>query len=167
MNSNNPAPLTAERDWEQYRPLIETQARKYVKYGISLEDLVQEGYIGLLEAAARFDPAQNASFETYAAFWIRKHLLQAVDKELKHTQIVKSDESAVPVAPSRLATDECNSQLNLPDSMPNLEKQVLKLSYGENLTINEIGTELGLTSEKVLRIRSKALRRLRGLNQAF
>jgi RNA polymerase sigma-32 factor len=49
-------------------------AREYRAYGLDLADLVQEGNVGLLRAAARFDPDRNARLLTYAAPWIRAHI---------------------------------------------------------------------------------------------
>jgi RNA polymerase sigma-32 factor len=40
-------------------------------YGVSLADLIQEGHVGLLEAAARFEPDREVRFSTYATWWIR------------------------------------------------------------------------------------------------
>jgi RNA polymerase sigma-32 factor len=48
-------------------------ARGYVKYGVSYEDLVGEGMVGLAEAARRFDPERGVRFSAYAAWWIRAH----------------------------------------------------------------------------------------------
>ena len=53
-------------------------ARKYQAPGISFEDLVQEGTIGLMRAIDRFDPDMGWKFSTYAVFWIR----QAIGKAL-------------------------------------------------------------------------------------
>jgi RNA polymerase sigma-32 factor len=49
-------------------------AREYRAYGLDLADLVQEGNLGLLRAAARFDPDRNARLLTYAAPWIRAQI---------------------------------------------------------------------------------------------
>lgn len=62
-----------------HAPLVAKWARHYRSFGIALEDLVQEGHLGLLRAAERFDPAFGIRFSGYAAFWvrsaIRKHVL--------------------------------------------------------------------------------------------
>ncbi len=46
-------------------------ARQYRAYGLPLGDMIQEGFIGLLQAAHRFDPARAVRFATYARWWIR------------------------------------------------------------------------------------------------
>lgn len=57
---------------EQY---VQGVARKFAKgTGLSLEDLIQEGKVGLLEAARRFDPERHVHFLTYASGWIRNRM---------------------------------------------------------------------------------------------
>lgn len=47
-------------------------ARKFARYGADVEDLIQEGNIGLITAAAKFDPTMDVRFSTYAMFWVRQ-----------------------------------------------------------------------------------------------
>ncbi len=49
-------------------------ARAHRDLGVSVEDLEAEGYLGLLEAALRFDPGRGVKFSTYAAWWVRKRV---------------------------------------------------------------------------------------------
>ena len=49
-------------------------ARRYQRFGIPMNDLVQEGTIGLIHAVHRFDPGRNIRLCTYAAWWIRAHI---------------------------------------------------------------------------------------------
>ena len=51
--------------------MVRSIARSYQHLGMPLEDLVQQGQIGLLLAAAHFDPARGVRFATYAAPWVR------------------------------------------------------------------------------------------------
>ncbi len=55
-------------------------ASKYRHLGLSLEDLVSEGNIGLLQAAQHFDPARGTRFITCAVWWIRKAILKALSR---------------------------------------------------------------------------------------
>jgi RNA polymerase sigma-32 factor len=49
-------------------------AHEYRRWGVPLDDLTQQGSIGLLKAARRFDPAQRLSLRTYAGYWIRAEI---------------------------------------------------------------------------------------------
>ena len=52
--------------------LVVSIARRYSGHGISMLDLVQDGNIGLIKAANKFDPEKDCRFSTYATFWIRQ-----------------------------------------------------------------------------------------------
>jgi RNA polymerase sigma-32 factor len=51
--------------------LVIALAVRFRHYGLPVADLIQEGHIGLLEAAARFEPEREVRFSTYATWWIR------------------------------------------------------------------------------------------------
>jgi RNA polymerase sigma factor (sigma-70 family) len=56
-------------------------AKKYVTCGISLADLVQDGNIGLMKAAEKFDYRMGARFSTYAYWWIRQAIVRSIDEQ--------------------------------------------------------------------------------------
>jgi RNA polymerase primary sigma factor len=58
--------------------LVISIAKKYQNRGVQMEDLVQEGNIGLLRATERFDPGRKLRFSTYATFWIRQGITRAL-----------------------------------------------------------------------------------------
>jgi RNA polymerase sigma-32 factor len=63
---------------EACMPFVITIALEYRRWGIAIEDLVQEGNIGLLKAAERFDPERGCRLVTYAAYWIRAEIREYV-----------------------------------------------------------------------------------------
>ncbi len=56
-------------------------AREYINKGLPMEDLLNEGCIGLIHAAARFDHTKGTRFITYAAWWVRKSILKALGEQ--------------------------------------------------------------------------------------
>jgi RNA polymerase sigma-32 factor len=59
---------------ESSLPFVIAIAREYRRWGVPLEDLVQQGNLGLLKAAAKFDPEKKCRLITYAAYWIRAEI---------------------------------------------------------------------------------------------
>jgi len=71
--------------------LVISVAGKFRYFGLSMSDLIQEGHVGLLEAAARFDPAREVRFSTYATWWIRASIQ---DHILRNWSIVRGGTSS-------------------------------------------------------------------------
>jgi RNA polymerase sigma-32 factor len=71
--------------------LVIALAAKFRHYGLAAADLVQEGHIGLLEAAARFEPERDVRFSTYATWWIRASIQDYV---LRNWSIVRGGTSS-------------------------------------------------------------------------
>ncbi len=71
--------------------LVISVAARYRNFGLSINDLIQEGHIGLLEAAARFEPEREVRFATYATWWIRAAIQDYV---LRNWSIVRGGTSS-------------------------------------------------------------------------
>jgi RNA polymerase sigma-32 factor len=71
--------------------LVIALAARFKNYGLSMSDMIQEGHVGLLEAAARFEPDREIRFSTYATWWIRASLQDYV---LRNWSIVRGGTSS-------------------------------------------------------------------------
>ncbi|MGH6678930.1 MAG: RNA polymerase factor sigma-32, partial [Bradyrhizobium sp.] len=71
--------------------LVIAVAMRFRHYGLPIADLIQEGHVGLLEAAARFDPARDVRFSTYATWWIRAAIQDYI---LRNWSIVRGGTSS-------------------------------------------------------------------------
>lgn len=74
-----------------YGRLVVAIAAKFKNYGLPLGDLIQEGNIGLMEAAARFEPDLENRFSTYATWWVKA---QIQDYVLRNWSIVRTGTTA-------------------------------------------------------------------------
>jgi len=166
-------------------------AKKYHIPGLPLKDLVQEGNIGLMEAAESFDPTKG-KFGTYAFWLVKTHILKAIEKNwLVHVpswrqeanrpgkedvppcQIVELEESATAPTeegdgPFKAASENEKKQVvqRMLSGLTQRERHIICLRFGignggEDHTIEEIGRTVGLAPERVRQILSKALGKMR------
>ena len=71
--------------------LVISMAVRFRHFGLPLGDLIQEGHVGLLEAAARFEPEREVRFSTYATWWIRASIQDYI---LRNWSIVRGGTSS-------------------------------------------------------------------------
>ena len=71
--------------------LVIALASRFRHYGLPMADLIQEGHVGLLEAAARFEPERDVRFSTYATWWIRASIQDYI---LRNWSIVRGGTSS-------------------------------------------------------------------------
>ena len=74
-----------------YTRLVVSSASRYRNYGLPIGDLIQEGNVGLMQAAARFEPEREIRFSTYANWWIRSAIQDYV---LRNWSIVRTGTTA-------------------------------------------------------------------------
>ena len=63
---------------EKYLPLVEKVVDEYQNQGLTLEELMEAGNDGLKKAEEKYNPKADFSFESYAVWWIRHSILQAI-----------------------------------------------------------------------------------------
>jgi RNA polymerase sigma-32 factor len=76
---------------QSYMRLVISTASRFKNYGLPLGDLVQEGVVGLMQAAARFEPERDVRFSTYAAWWIRSAMQDFI---LRNWSVVRTGTTA-------------------------------------------------------------------------
>lgn len=76
---------------QAYMRLVVSTAARFRNYGLPMGDLIQEGTVGLMQAAARFEPDRDVRFSTYAAWWIRSAMQDFI---LRNWSVVRTGTTA-------------------------------------------------------------------------
>lgn len=213
--------------------LVISIAKHYIGNGVLFMDLVQEGALGLLKAAEKFDHKRNFKFSTYATWWIRQTITRAIAnhsrtiripvhmidkiKEYKKTyselfnqldreptdeeisnklkisikklkgiknailsdpvsletpvtddlSIVDFIEDTTYHSPEMVTEKDCMSRdiEELFNNLDNREKKILahrfEINDNKYMTLEELGSELGFSKERIRQLESKAIQKLR------
>jgi RNA polymerase primary sigma factor len=105
-------------------------ARNYQNQGLPLSDLINEGNMGLIRAARRFDEKKNFKFISYAVWWIRQAILQSL---AEHSRIIK------------LPLNRVGTIHKIGKAQSRLEQKFLRLP-----NVSEIATELNIDENEIL-----------------
>src|SRR6266478_6388709 len=210
-------------------------AKKYQNQGVSLSDLINEGNLGLIRAAHKFDETKGIKFISYAVWWILQaiaeqsrivrvplnragtlhrigkrsaSLLQELGREPTVEEIAEGMDISEEEVAKTLSISQAHLSLDAPltpgednkllDYLPDTtnpgpddeifehaltesiesvlatlkerEARILRLYFGlegqEPMTLEEIGSQLGITRERVRQLKEKALARLRHVSRA-
>jgi RNA polymerase primary sigma factor len=125
----NGDPRAKERLVEANMRLVINIAKNYHNPLVPFEDLVQEGAIGLMTAAERYDPGKGYRFSTYATHWIRQSISRAIDNKAKAIRI-----------PAHVS-----------ETLRKLERMraMLFRERGEEPTADELAQRMGISIRKV------------------
>jgi len=210
-------------------------AKQYQNQGLSLSDLINEGNVGLIKAAKKFDETKGFKFISYAVWWIRQSILQALVEQSRLVRlpvnkvgsshklyklkiafeqeyqreptveemaemmemtlaqvkvVMKNDKRHLSVDAPMSSDDDSGTMLDtmvdhddyqpdnqlIKDSLKNEVNQMLSiltqkekdviqyyfgLKGGGNMSLEDIGSNLGLTRERVRQIKERGIRRIR------
>ncbi len=113
-------------------------ARGYGGYGLALEDLVQQGSVGLMKSVKRFDPTYGVRLVSFAVHWIKAEIHEFI---LKNWKIVK------------VATTKAQRKLFF-----NLRKAKSRLGWFREEEVRQVADDLGVKPEEVLEMESRLTR---------
>ena len=169
---------------------VVTVARQYKGRGVAMEDLVSEGNIGLMKAAAKFDASRGVRFVNYAVVHIRQAIEKSIAQNMGPAIDIAEGQPSIPLsvdaplghrANMSLLSVLVNKDAPLADervhseamenaieyalaTLNDREQQVVNAYFGidkEHETMAEIAEDMGLKRERVRQIRDKAVRKLR------
>ena len=119
-------------------------AKQYQNKGLTLVDLIQEGNIGLIEAAKKFDETRGFRFISYAVWWIRQSIMKAISEQCRTIRVPMSQ--VVYINKINKATERFEQLNGRKPSLEELEEETKIEASKINSTIASAGRTISLES---------------------
>lgn len=146
-------------------------AKRYHNKGVPINDLIQEGNIGLIKAAEKFDVGRGLRFSTYATWWIKQGILRALYTNNKRKEVPQEIEELamesldlvddIIAFEVRNKVDLAVSRLVSKGLLSEKDVKAFRARVYLEKTLDEIGQELELTRERIRQIEINVKDRLR------
>jgi RNA polymerase primary sigma factor len=108
-------------------------AKQYQNQGLSLQDLINEGNIGLIKAAERFDETRGFKFISYAVWWIRQSILQAIAEQSRIVRLPLNQIGSI----NKISKETARLEQEL-ERMPSVEEIADLIEIPENKVAESI-----------------------------
>lgn len=169
---------------------VASVANSYRGRGLSYEDLINEGNMGLIKALEKFEGTRGFKLISYSVWWIRQTIEEAIEKrnnmsmdELPTDYEEQGDDEireihddvqpSVEIESDEESIDKKHIIATLIEELSEREREVVTKYYGyygDSKTLEAIGEDLGITKERVRQVLEKAKKKMRSsliLNSCF
>jgi len=156
--------------------LVVSIAKRHISGTEDFFGLVSDGNMSLIRAAEKFDFARGNKFSTYASWAIMKNFARTIPEEFKQRDRFRATPEELFTAHQDERTDQVGLEAaqalrerqveRILASLDEREQQIILSRYGldhtvEPLTLKEVGSEMGVTKERIRQIESRAMNKLR------
>ncbi|HIU63758.1 MAG TPA: sigma-70 family RNA polymerase sigma factor [Candidatus Avacidaminococcus intestinavium] len=165
-----------------YQPLVFKVAMSFSLPETQLREIIQEGTVGLLEAAEQFDYTKGVAFSLYAVHRVRGRMLDFLARERGKSTLSLDSETSIGsgvswseclvsggLTPSEAAEQHFISDkvMEAMDRLTVNEQKVLSGIYLQDKSASDLASDINVTTSHIYRIQKKAVKRVRGMLSRF